>query len=148
VLVAEADGKKASLMAEAEAKQQMELAPAMAYERMLQASAEHPELAVQFKMVDHLEGMTGNMAETLTMLKDANITIYGDTNTAAGFVNQMMSSIVPGMDMLKTGFKTQMQDLFSKGDGSKVEIPAPKTDQLKVKNEPLNNKGNDKANKD
>lgn len=112
-LMAEAEGKRASLMAEAEALQQKELAPAMAFERMVQVAGD-PSLAVQWKTVDHLEGIAGAQAEALSRINLGQVTVYGDSSTGAKFVKDLMANITPAVDMITTGMKEPLQNLFGK----------------------------------
>ena len=127
LLLAQAEGKEASLMAEARAAQQTALADAMQFEKMMTAAGKNPDLAVHYKFMDKIDSVTGNMTQALTMLKDANITVYGDTNTAAQLVSSIMGSIVPGLDMMTKGLKSHVSGLFSSENGT--EIPAPKTEK-------------------
>ena len=125
LLLAQAEGKKASLLAEAEKEQQMQLAPAIAFERMLQASAENPSLAVEFKMVDQYKHIAAEQAHMLENLKLGNVTVYGDSSTGAQFVKSLISNVTPGMAMLNEGFMGQFKEMF--GKGKKTEIEAPKS---------------------
>lgn len=117
-LMAEAEGKKASLMAEAEALQQKELAPAMAFEKMVQVAGD-PTLAVQWKTVDHLEGIAGAQAEALQHIQLGNVTVYGDTSTGGKFIKDLMSNVTPAIDMISSGMKDPLKNLL--GFGGKKE---------------------------
>lgn len=119
-LLAEAEGKRASLLAEAEAIQQKELAPAMAFERMIEAAGS-PELAVQWKMVDHYEGIAGAQAKALEHINLGNVTVWGDKNTGADFAKSFVSNFAPVLNTINTEVKDQFKGLF--GIGSKKELP-------------------------
>lgn len=118
-LLAEAEGKRASLLAEAEAIQQKELAPAMAFERMIEAAGS-PELAVQWKMVDHYEGIAGAQAKALEHINLGNVTVWGDKNTGADFAKSFVSNFAPVLDTINTEVKDQFKGLFGIG---KKELP-------------------------
>ena len=111
-LMAEAEGKRASLMAEAEAKQQMELAPAMAFEKMVSIAGGRPDLAVQWKTVDHLEGIANAQAEALQKISLGQITVYGDTSTGGKFIKDLMANVTPAIDMISTGMKEPLKNLL------------------------------------
>lgn len=117
-LMAEAEGKKASLLAEAEALQQKELAPAMAFEKMVKIAGD-PSLAVQWKTVDHLEGIANAQAEALNHVSLGNITVYGDTSTGGKFIKDLMANVTPAIDMISTGMKEPLKQLL--GYGQKKE---------------------------
>lgn len=128
-LMAEAEGKKASLMAEAEALQQKELAPAMAFERMIQAAGS-PEMAVQWKLVDHYEGIAGAQARALEHINMGNVTIWGDKNTGADFAKSFVSSFAPVLDTINGEVKDRFKGLFG---SSKKKEELPKDDFEEVK---------------
>ena len=130
-LMAEAEGKKASLMAEAEALQQKELAPAMAFERMIQAAGS-AEMAVQWKTVDHLEGIANAQAAALSQVKLGEIKVYGDTSTGGKFIKDLMSHVTPAIDTISSdmtapiknlikGFKPN-QDALPEGTGNDTQM--------------------------
>ena len=114
-LMAEAEGKRASLMAEAEALQQKELAPAMAFEKMVEVAGGRPDLAVQWKTVDHLEGIAGAQAEALSKVSLGNVTVYGDASTGGKFVKELMANVTPAIDMISTGMKDPIKNLLGIG---------------------------------
>lgn len=111
-LMAEAEGKKASLMAEAEALQQKELAPAMAFERMIQAAGS-PEMAVQWKTVDHLEGIANAQAAALSQVKLGEIKVYGDTSTGGKFIKDLMAHVTPAIDSISDDMTTPIRNLIN-----------------------------------
>lgn len=121
-LMAEAEGKKASLMAEAEALQQKELAPAMAFEKMVEVAGGRPDLAVQWKTVDHLEGIANAQAQALSKISLGTVTVYGDTSTGGKFIKDLMSNVTPAIDMISSGMKEPLQSLLGIGKGEKVAI--------------------------
>ena len=112
LLMAEAEGKRALMMAEAEALQQKELAPAMAFERMIQAAGS-PEMAVQWKMTDHWEGISHAQAEALSHVSLGNITIYGDKTTGGQFIKSLMENVTPVIDGVTTGIAPQLKNMLS-----------------------------------
>lgn len=125
-LMAEAEGKRASLMAEAEALQQKELAPAMAFEKMVEVAGGRPDLAVQWKTVDHLEGIAGAQAEALSKISLGNVMVYGDTSTGGKFIKDLMANVTPAIDMISTGMKEPIKNLLGMSNENKTL--APETD--------------------
>lgn len=125
-LMAEAEGKRASLMAEAEALQQKELAPAMAFEKMVEVAGGRPDLAVQWKTVDHLEGIAGAQAEALSKISLGNVMVYGDTSTGGKFIKDLMANVTPAIDMISTGMKEPLKNLLGMSNENKTL--APETD--------------------
>lgn len=121
LLMAEAEGKRASLLAEAEALQQKELAPALAFEKMVSVAGD-PSLAVQWKTVDHLEGIAGAQAEALSRVTLGNVTVYGDSSTGGQFIKDLMANVTPAIDMISSGMKEPLKNLFGKSE-NKSEFP-------------------------
>ena len=119
-LMAEAEGKRASLMAEAEALQQKELAPAMAFEKMVEVAGGRPDLAVQWKTVDHLEGIAGAQAEALSKISLGNVMVYGDTSTGGKFIKDLMANVTPAIDMISTGMKEPLKNLLGMSNENKT----------------------------
>lgn len=128
-LMAEAEGKRASLMAEAEALQQKELAPAMAFEKMVEVAGGRPDLAVQWKTVDHLEGIAGAQAEALSKISLGNVMVYGDSSTGGKFIKDLMANVTPAIDMISSGMKTPIKNLLGMTDDKK-ELNAPEEQQI------------------
>ena len=124
-LMAEAEGKRASLMAEAEALQQKELAPAMAFEKMVEVAGGRPDLAVQWKTVDHLEGIAGAQAEALSKVSLGNVTVYGDASTGGKFVKELMANVTPAIDMISTGMKDPIKNLLGIGKTQTPTLDSP-----------------------
>lgn len=122
-LMAEAEGKRASLMAEAEALQQKELAPAMAFEKMIEVAGGRPDLAVQWKTVDHLEGIAGAQAEALSKISLGQVTVYGDASTGGKFVKELMANVTPAIDMISSGMKDPLKNLLGIGK-QQNELPS------------------------
>ena len=122
-LMAEAEGKRASLMAEAEALQQKELAPAMAFEKMVEVAGGRPDLAVQWKTVDHLEGIAGAQAEALSKISLGQVTVYGDASTGGKFVKELMANVTPAIDMISSGMKDPLKNLLGIGK-QPAELPS------------------------
>ena len=122
-LMAEAEGKRASLMAEAEALQQKELAPAMAFEKMVEVAGGRPDLAVQWKTVDHLEGIAGAQAEALSKISLGQVTVYGDASTGGKFVKELMANVTPAIDMISSGMKDPLKNLLGIGK-QQNELPS------------------------
>ena len=122
-LMAEAEGKRASLMAEAEALQQKELAPAMAFEKMIEVAGGRPDLAVQWKTVDHLEGIAGAQAEALSKISLGQVTVYGDASTGGKFVKELMANVTPAIDMISSGMKDPLKNLLGIGK-QQAELPS------------------------
>ena len=125
--MAEAEGKKASLLAEAEAEQQKALAPAMAFERMIQAAGS-PEMAVQWKMVDQYKGIAEAQAHALEHINMGQVTVYGNTSTGASFAKSFVEKFAPALDIINSGVKDQFKGLFGIGqDTQKIENKADET---------------------
>ena len=122
-LMAEAEGKRASLMAEAEALQQKELAPAMAFEKMVEVAGGRPDLAVQWKTVDHLEGIAGAQAEALSKISLGQVTVYGDASTGGKFIKELMANVTPAIDMISSGMKDPLKNLLGIGK-QQAELPS------------------------
>ena len=122
-LEAEAEGlmKKA----EAEALQQKELAPAMAFEKMVEVAGGRPDLAVQWKTVDHLEGIAGAQAEALSKVSLGNVTVYGDASTGGKFVKELMANVTPAIDMISTGMKDPIKNLLGIGKTQTSTLDSP-----------------------
>ena len=87
-MLAEAEGKKQSLLAEAEA-----------YKQMLEASEQHPDLAIQFKIVEKINYTDIAKAQSAAFEKMnlGNINIYdsGDGKSAANFMKNMVNTVAP-----------------------------------------------------
>lgn len=130
-LLAEAEGKRASLMAEAEALQQKELAPAMAFEKMVEVAGGKPDLAVQWKTVDHLEGIANAQAEALQKISLGSVTVYGDTSTGGKFIKDLMANVTPAIDMISSGMKDPIKNLL--GFGKKSSEPKQLEDSTPTK---------------
>ena len=75
---AEAKANQAKLLAEAEGKKQSLLAEAEAYKQMLEASEQHPDLAIQFKIVEKINYTDIAKAQSAAFEKMnlGNINIY------------------------------------------------------------------------
>ena len=96
---AEAKASQAKLLAEAEGKKQSLLAEAEAYKQMLEASEAHPEIAIQFKIVEKINytDMAKAQAAAFEKMNLGNINIYdsGDGKTAANFMKNMVQTVAP-----------------------------------------------------
>ena len=131
-LMAEAEGKRASLMAEAEALQQKELAPAMAFEKMVEVAGGRPDLAVQWKTVDHLEGIAGAQAEALSKISLGQVTVYGDTSTGGKFIKDLMSNVTPAIDMISSGMKEPLKNMLGIGKKETNALNAPEKNDEQI----------------
>lgn len=100
-LLAEAEGKKASLMAEADKVTAIEMAPALAVEKMIQSGLT-PEMVVQYKTVDQLTGIASASAEMFEHIHLGSVTVYGNENTAGGFMAQTAKNLNPAFDILRS----------------------------------------------
>ena len=96
---AEAKANQAKLLAEAEGKKQSLLAEAEAYKQMLEASEQHPDLAIQFKIVEKINYTDIAKAQSAAFEKMnlGNINIYdsGDGKSAANFMKNMVNTVAP-----------------------------------------------------
>jgi len=96
---AEAKANQAKLLAEAEGKKQSLLAEAEAYKQMLAASEEHPEIAVQFKIIEKVNYTDIAKAQSAAFerMNLGNINIYdsGDGKSAANFMKNMVQTVAP-----------------------------------------------------
>ena len=109
----EAEAIKARAMAEAEAiriKGEAEGAARAAilkaeadnFSQMLEASQAHPEIAVQFKMVDNYVKIAEHQADAYSRLQLGDVKVYGNAETAGNFMSSLMSQIAPTLDMLRS----------------------------------------------
>ena len=96
---AEAAANEAKLLADARGKKESLLAEAAAYQKMLEASEEHPEIAIQFKIVEKINYTDIAKAQSAAFEKMnlGNINIYdsGNGNSAANFMKQMVQTVAP-----------------------------------------------------
>lgn len=104
LLKAKAEAEAIRLKGEAEgaAKAALLKADADNFTQMLEASQSHPEIAVQFKMVDNYVKIAEAQAEAYQNLKLGDVKVYGDANTAGDFMSKLMHSIAPTFDMLRS----------------------------------------------
>ena len=111
IMLAEAEGKRASLMAEADKEIAIGLIPAQVVERM-KAVGMTPEMIVQYKTVDKLEGIARAQAEAYEHIHLGEVTVYGNENTAGNFMASIAESVMP---MIKTAapVKDAVAKLFS-----------------------------------
>lgn len=120
-LLADAEGKRASLTAEAEKITAIELAPALAVERMVQAGMT-PQMIVQYKTVDQLKGIAEASAEMFEHLHLGQVTVYGNENTAGNFMAKTAESLNPALELLKNiPFKKTFMEMF--GKEKREELP-------------------------
>lgn len=122
LLGAEAEGKRASLMAEAEQQQAIALAPALAFEKMVQTAGGNPDVVVQYMMTDKYEGIVGQQVKALEHIQLGNVNVYGDANTGAQFMQSMIKNFAPMMDGFNVGLKDKVKSLFL-GSGSSTTNP-------------------------
>lgn len=115
VLLAQAEGKRASLMAEAEQQQQIALAPALAFKQMVETAGGNPDVVVQYMMTDQWKEVVGAQVKALEHLQLGNVTVYGDSNTGAQFMQSMIKNFAPMVDMVNTGLKDKIGALVGKG---------------------------------
>ena len=98
---AEAAAAKAKLLADAEGKKQSLLAEAEAYKKMLEASEEHPDLAIQFKIVEKINytDLAHEQAAAFEKMNLGNIQIFdaGDGKSAANFMKNMVHTVAPSL---------------------------------------------------
>ena len=96
---AEAKANQAKLLAEAEGKKQSLLAEAEAYKQMLEASEQHPDLAIQFKIVEKINYTDIAKAQSAAFdtLNLGNINLYdsGDGKSAANFMKNRVNTVAP-----------------------------------------------------
>ena len=99
---AEAEAVRLKGEAEGAARAAILKAEADNFAQMLAASEEHPEIAVQFKMVDNYVKIAEHQADAYSNLKLGDVKVYGNANTAGDFMKNLMSSIAPTLDMLRS----------------------------------------------
>ena len=114
VLLAQAEGKRASLMAEAEQQQQIALAPALAFKQMVETAGGNPDVVVQYMMTDQWKEVVGAQVKALEHLQLGNVTVYGDSNTGAQFMQSMIKNFAPMVDMVNSGLKDKIGALVGK----------------------------------
>lgn len=104
LLKAKAEAEAIRLKGEAEgaAKAALLKADADNFTQMLEASQTHPEIAVQFKMVDNYVKIAEAQAEAYQNLKLGDVKVYGDANTAGDFMSRLMHSIAPVLDITRS----------------------------------------------
>lgn len=128
VLLAQAEGKRASLMAEAEQQQQIALAPALAFEKMVQTAGGNPDVVVQYMMTDKWQEIVGQQVKALEHIQLGNVTVYGDSNTGAQFMQSIIKNFAPAVDAINTGLKGKVKELFSKEDNKQLPSNTEKTE--------------------
>ena len=149
ILLAQAEGKRASLMAEAEQQQQIALAPALAFKQMVETAGGNPDVVVQYMMTDKWQEIVGAQVKALEHINLGNVTVYGDANTGAQFMQNMIKNFAPMVDMVNSGLKGKVKELFSKDandtkvitdtkevdnhSGTTVNNSTEKTPKVKVK---------------
>ena len=114
ILLAQAEGKRASLMAEAEQQQQIALAPALAFKQMVETAGGNPDVVVQYMMTDKWQEIVGAQVKALEHINLGNVTVYGDANTGAQFMQNMIKNFAPMVDMVNSGLKGKVKELFGK----------------------------------
>lgn len=129
ILLAQAEGKRASLMAEAEQQQQIALAPALAFKQMVETAGGNPDVVVQYMMTDKWQEIVGAQVKALEHVQLGNVTVYGDSNTGAQFMNSMVKTFAPMVDMVNSGLKDKVKELFGKDEQA---LPAEKVDAPKA----------------
>ena len=118
-LLAEAEGKRASLMAEADKVQAIEMAPALAIEKMIETGMT-PEMIVQYKTVDQLKGIAEAQAEVYEHIHLGEVTVYGNENTAGNFMASMAENLNPAFELLKSiPFKKTLNAIAGKDEVKK-----------------------------
>lgn len=135
VLLAQAEGKRASLMAEAEQTQQIALAPALAFKQMVETAGGNPEVVVQYMMTDQWKEIVEAQVKSLEHIQLGNVTVYGDANTGAQFMQNMIKNFAPMVDMVNSGLKGKVKELFT-GDQAK-ELPLTDKTETPVDQEPV-----------
>lgn len=104
LLKAKAEAEAIRLKGEAEgaAKAALLKADADNFTQMLEASQTHPEIAVQFKMVDNYVKIAEAQAEAYQNLKLGDVKVYGNADTAGDFMSKLMGSIAPVLDITRS----------------------------------------------
>lgn len=140
----EAEAIKAKALAEAEAiriKGEAEGAARAAilkaeadnFAQMLEASQAHPEIAVQFKMVDNYVKIAEHQADAYSNLRLGDVKVYGNADTAGSFMNSLMSHIAPTFDMLRSmPLPGKVQELISENKTNDVKFEEVKDDNRKL----------------
>lgn len=99
---AEAEAVRLKGEAEGKAREAILKAEADNFAQMLAASEAHPEIAVQFKMVDNYVKIAEHQADAYSNLRLGDVKVYGDATTAGNFMESLMKSIAPTFDMLRS----------------------------------------------
>lgn len=128
VLLAQAEGKRASLMAEADQAQAIALAPALAFEKMVKTAGGNPDVVVQYMMTDKWQGIVGQQVKALEHIQLGDVTVYGDTNTGAQFMQSIIKNFAPAVDAINTGLKGKVKELFSDSEAPKIVEPKQTND--------------------
>ena len=104
LLKAKAEAEAIRLKGEAEgaAKAALLKADADNFTQMLEASQTHPEIAVQFKIVDNYVKIAEAQAEAYQNLKLGDVKVYGNADTAGDFMSKLMGSIAPVLDITRS----------------------------------------------
>lgn len=145
ILLAQAEGKRASLMAEAEQQQQIALAPALAFKQMVETAGGNPDVVVQYMMTDKWQEIVGAQVKALEHINLGNVTVYGDANTGAQFMQNMIKNFAPMVDMVNTGLKGKVKELFGKENEDTKAITEAMTEVVEM---PLNKVASSKAKDD
>ena len=100
--IAEAEAIRIKGEAEGAARAAILKAEADNFAQMLEASQAHPEIAVQFKMVDNYVKIAEHQADAYSHLQLGDVKVYGNADTAGSFLNSLMSHVAPTFDMLRS----------------------------------------------
>lgn len=100
--LAEAEAIRLKGEAEGAARAALLKAEADNFAQMLEASQLHPEIAVQFKMVDNYVKIAEHQADAYSNLKLGDVKVYGNASTAGDFMEKLMHSIAPVLDITRS----------------------------------------------
>lgn len=120
---AEAEAVRLRGEAEGAAKAALLKAEADNFAQMLEASQAHPEIAVQFKMVDNYVKIAEHQADAYSNLKLGDVKVYGNATTAGDFMESLQKSIAPMFDTLRSmPLPGKLQKLLSENDNEPVNF--------------------------
>jgi flotillin len=79
-------------------------------------------------MTDKWQEIVGQQVKALEHIQLGNVTVYGDTNTGAQFMQSIIKNFAPAVDAINTGLKGKVKELFSKEDNKQLPSNTEKTE--------------------
>lgn len=131
--IAEAEAIRMKGEAEGAARAAILKAEADNFAQMLEASQTHPEIAVQFKMVDNYVKIAEHQADAYSNLKLGDVKVYGNPETAGSFMSNLMSHVAPTFDILRSlPLPNKVQTMLSDKPESEVKtVDFPEVGDIK-----------------